>query len=118
MTASSPTRSGALSAKTLGALAVVGVVIAFSLSSTLVKLGPAGMAAGDTPIILQTVDGTVRSRPGHAPAPDAVLTGPSQLAVGVLIGRVNLDDAKAQGLHYDGDPAILQRVQPAEVAAV
>lgn len=52
------------------------------------------------------------------PAPDAVLTGPPQLTVGVLIGRVNLDDAKAQGLRYDGDPAILQRVQPAEVVAV
>ena len=33
----SPTRSRALSARTLGALAVAGVVIAFSLSSTLVK---------------------------------------------------------------------------------
>jgi hypothetical protein len=33
----SPTRIGAPSAKTLGALAVVDVVIAFSLSSTLVK---------------------------------------------------------------------------------
>ncbi|MBA3409919.1 MAG: hypothetical protein H0U15_03550 [Geodermatophilaceae bacterium] len=32
-----PTRRHALNAKTLGALAVVGVVIAFSLSSTLVK---------------------------------------------------------------------------------
>ena len=36
-TAVSPTRTGALSARTWGALAVVGVVIAFSLSSTLVK---------------------------------------------------------------------------------
>ena len=35
--AAAPTRIRALSAKTLGALAVVGVVIAFSLSSTLVK---------------------------------------------------------------------------------
>ena len=33
----SPTRIRALSARTLGALAVVGVVVAFSLSSTLVK---------------------------------------------------------------------------------
>jgi drug/metabolite transporter (DMT)-like permease len=36
-TPSSPTRTRALSARTLGALAVVGVVVAFSLSSTLVK---------------------------------------------------------------------------------
>src|SRR3954465_10967796 len=37
-TASSPTtRAGGLSARTWGALAVAGVVIAFSLSSTLVK---------------------------------------------------------------------------------
>jgi drug/metabolite transporter (DMT)-like permease len=33
----SPARTNALSAKTLGALAVVGVIVAFSLSSTLVK---------------------------------------------------------------------------------
>src|SRR6478672_9108282 len=32
-----PTRRGALSARAIGALAVVGVVVAFSLSSTLVK---------------------------------------------------------------------------------
>ena len=36
-TAVSPTRTRAVSARTLGALAVAGVVIAFSLSSTLVK---------------------------------------------------------------------------------
>jgi drug/metabolite transporter (DMT)-like permease len=36
-TTASPTRTPALSAKTLGVLAVVGMVIAFSLSSTLVK---------------------------------------------------------------------------------
>src|SRR3954451_11540100 len=36
-TGTAPTRVRALSARTLGALAVVGVVIAFSLSSTLVK---------------------------------------------------------------------------------
>src|SRR4051794_27323903 len=36
-TAVLPTRARALSPRTLGALAVVGVVIAFSLSSTLVK---------------------------------------------------------------------------------
>ena len=37
MTAVAPTRTRAVSARTLGALAVAGVVIAFSLSSTLVK---------------------------------------------------------------------------------
>jgi drug/metabolite transporter (DMT)-like permease len=37
MTAVSPTRTRAVSVRTLGALAVAGVVIAFSLSSTLVK---------------------------------------------------------------------------------
>src|SRR6201991_2452295 len=36
-TTASPTRTPALSAKALGVLAVVGMVVAFSLSSTLVK---------------------------------------------------------------------------------
>ncbi len=69
--------------------------------------------AGDTAMILQTADGAVRARPGQARDPDARLKGASQLVIRTLMGRVTLDDARAQGLRYEGDPDTLRRVQPA-----
>ncbi len=67
--------------------------------------------AGDEPLVIEAVDGTVRTRVGSASSPDAVLTGPPELVVGVLIGRVDLADAPA-GLKYEGDPKVLRRLQP------
>ena len=69
--------------------------------------------SGDQPMLIETVDGEVRTRPGSADHPDAVLTGPPELVVGVLTGRLDLADARARGLEYDGDPKTLRRVQPA-----
>jgi DNA-binding HxlR family transcriptional regulator len=67
---------------------------------------------GDDPMIIETVDGRVRARPGSAEAPDAVITGPPRLVIGLLIGNLDLGEARAQGLRYEGDPVILSRVQP------
>lgn len=66
--------------------------------------------AGDEPLVIEAVDGTVRTRVGSASSPDAVLTGPPELVVGVLTGRLDLADAPA-GLKYDGDPKVLRRLQ-------
>jgi DNA-binding HxlR family transcriptional regulator len=68
--------------------------------------------SGDQPMLIETVDGEVRTRPGSAEHPDAVLTGPPELVVGVLTGRLDLADARARGLEYEGDPKTLRRVQP------
>lgn len=67
--------------------------------------------AGDEPLVIETVDGTVRTRVGSASSPDAVLTGPPELVVGVLTGRIDVADASA-GLKYEGDPKVLRRLQP------
>jgi DNA-binding HxlR family transcriptional regulator len=67
---------------------------------------------GEEPIIIETVDGRVRARPGSAEAPDAVITGSPRLVIGLLVGQIDLDEARAQGLRYEGDPVILSRVQP------
>lgn len=67
--------------------------------------------AGDEPLVIEAVDGTVRTRVGSASSPDAVLTGPPELVAAVLTGRVDLADAPA-GLKYDGDPKVLRRLQP------
>lgn len=67
--------------------------------------------AGDEPFVIETVDGVVRTRVGSASNPDAVLTGPPDLVVGVLTGRIDVADASA-GLKYEGDPKVLRRLQP------
>ncbi len=70
------------------------------------------LRTGDQPMTLQTANGTVRTRLGVAPHPDAVLSGTPHLVVAVLTGKLGLPDARAAGLKYKGDPEILRRVQP------
>jgi hypothetical protein len=69
------------------------------------------LRTGDEPMTIETAEGTIRTRLGSAQHPDAVLTGIPQLILGVLAGRLDLAEARAAGLKYDGDPAILRRVQ-------
>lgn len=70
------------------------------------------LRTGDEPMVIETVDGSLHTRLGSALSPDAVLTGRPELIVGVLTGRLELADARAAGLQYDGDPETLRRVQP------
>jgi DNA-binding HxlR family transcriptional regulator len=66
---------------------------------------------GDQPLVIETVEGTIQTRPGRAEQPDAVLTGTPQLIMAVLTGNLDLGDARARGLEYEGDPETLWRVQ-------
>ncbi len=74
------------------------------------------LRTGDKPMIIEVVDGTVRTRPGSAEDPDAVLSGTPQLIVGVLTGKLDLAEARARGMRYDGDTEVLRRVQPQALA--
>src|SRR6266511_1217331 len=56
---------------------------------------------GDQPLIVETVDGNVRARPGIAEHPDAVLVGAPDVVMAVLRG------------HLDGTAAAIQRLRPA-----
>ena len=67
---------------------------------------------GDEPILIETVGGTVRARPGRAEHPDASLAGAASLILGLLTGRLDLATARSRGLQYEGDPEILDRVRP------
>jgi DNA-binding HxlR family transcriptional regulator len=67
--------------------------------------------AGGEPMLIQTVDGGARARPGEADHPDAVLRGTPELVIGVLTGRVKLAAARDRGLQYVGDPKILSRIR-------
>jgi len=67
---------------------------------------------GNEPIVIETVAGRVRARPGSARKPDMVLTGTPQLIVGVLTGRVTLADACNRGLKCEGNRDALRRLLP------
>ncbi len=70
------------------------------------------LRAGVEPVTVETIDGSVRARPGPAASPQAVLTGAPELILGVLMGRIDLARARSAGLKYEGDPAALRRFQP------
>jgi DNA-binding HxlR family transcriptional regulator len=72
---------------------------------------------GDEPMVIQTADGAVKARRGTAERPDAVLTGPPQLVIGVLSGRLPLAEARQRGLAVAGDPAALARVRSTSAPA-
>ena len=76
------------------------------------------LRAGDEPMTLETVGGAVEARPGPAEDPDAIITGPPEVIIGLLLGELDLARARAAGLKFEGDPAALRRVrrppQPAE----
>jgi DNA-binding HxlR family transcriptional regulator len=66
------------------------------------------------PMLLETREGGVRSRPAqpgeHA---DATVEGSPHAILGLLTGGLDLDGARARGVLYDGDPAVLERLRPA-----
>jgi DNA-binding HxlR family transcriptional regulator len=68
------------------------------------------LRTGDQPIVIETRDGTIHTRLGPAESADATLTGPPKPIMGLLLGLLRPGDAKASGVEYQGDPAILDRV--------
>jgi DNA-binding HxlR family transcriptional regulator len=72
---------------------------------------------GDTPMTVRSADGKLTVLPGSAAAPDLVLTGPPDVAVGLLARRIDVEEAKARGLAITGDARLLRRLRPAVPAA-
>jgi DNA-binding HxlR family transcriptional regulator len=77
------------------------------------------LQAGDQPIVIETRDGTIHTRLGPAESADATLTGPPRGILGLLLGLIQPADAKANGVDYQGDPTILDRIgaQPTPTAS-
>jgi DNA-binding HxlR family transcriptional regulator len=71
------------------------------------------LRGGNQAITVETRDGGVLTRAGHAERPDAVVTGTPRLIAAVLLGKLTLAQGRAKGLRYQGDPATLARIQPA-----
>lgn len=68
------------------------------------------LRTGDQPVHVETVDGAVRVRPGSAPDPDAILSGPPPLIREVLMRGLDLAAARERGLDFEGDPEAVRRV--------
>jgi DNA-binding HxlR family transcriptional regulator len=68
------------------------------------------LQTGDQPIVIETHDGEIHTRLGPADNPDATLAGPPKPILGLLLGRLELADAKASGINYQGDTTILDRI--------
>jgi hypothetical protein len=68
------------------------------------------LQTGDQPITIELSDGAVRAHLGSTDRPDAMLAGPARPIMGLLLGLLELDDAKAVGVSFEGDPAVLERI--------
>jgi DNA-binding HxlR family transcriptional regulator len=68
------------------------------------------LQTGDQPIVLETGDGAIHSRLGPVDDADATITGPPRPILGLLLGRLELADAEAAGVSYQGDASILERI--------
>jgi DNA-binding HxlR family transcriptional regulator len=70
------------------------------------------LQTGDEPIVLEARDGAIHSRLGPVDDADATITGPPRPILGLLRGRLELADAQAEGVSYQGDTTILERIGP------
>ena len=68
------------------------------------------LRTGDEPMVVETVDGKVRTRRGTAAKADAVISARPGLILGLLSGRLDLREAKERGLEFTGSHKALQRV--------
>jgi DNA-binding HxlR family transcriptional regulator len=71
---------------------------------------------GDETVTLETVEGTVRTRPGPADNPELVLAGDPQTILGLLTGHIDLADAEERGLNHHGNTTILRRLRARQPA--
>ena len=73
---------------------------------------------GDDPVILEAVEGEVRTRPRtETDDPDLVVSGPPLAFLGLISRKLDLAAARARGLHTEGELAALERLLPEPAAS-
>jgi DNA-binding HxlR family transcriptional regulator len=70
------------------------------------------LQTGDQPIVIEARDGAIQVNLGPAANADATLTGPPRPIMGLLLGLLAPEPAKAAGVKYGGDLRILDRIRP------
>jgi DNA-binding HxlR family transcriptional regulator len=65
---------------------------------------------GDQPMVIETVEGAARVRPGTAENPDAILSGPPPVVMDVLMNNLDFATARARGMDFEGDPEAVRRL--------
>ena len=68
------------------------------------------LKTGDEPMVIEIVDGKIRTRRGSVEKPDAVLTGRPGLILGLMSGRLDVKVARERGLAIKGSHRALARV--------
>jgi len=72
------------------------------------------LRAGGRPAVIEVSGGSVSTRLGSAAEPDLVLDGTAPLILGTLSAHLTPAEAVARGLQISGDPALLERLLPAD----
>jgi DNA-binding HxlR family transcriptional regulator len=67
---------------------------------------------GEQPLTIEAADGKVHVRTGAADLPDAIVTGPHSVVVGLFAGEYDLATAIKRGVKFTGARTALVRVQP------
>jgi DNA-binding HxlR family transcriptional regulator len=67
---------------------------------------------GDQSVVVEARDGAIQTRLGRADDPDAVITARPDVAMALLLGRIDLPTARARGLKLEGDARALERFEP------
>jgi DNA-binding HxlR family transcriptional regulator len=70
------------------------------------------MRCGDEPMTIESRDGRVSVHEGAAAAPDLVLTGRPDAALGLIAHRLDAREAKERGVAITGDARLLRRLRP------
>ncbi|MGW0248487.1 hypothetical protein ACWDYH_17825 [Nocardia goodfellowii] len=61
---------------------------------------------------IRSANSEISVHPGQASAPDLVLTGPPDAAIGLLAHRIDPAEAKSRGPAITGDIGLLRRLRP------
>ena len=69
------------------------------------------LQTGDQPIAIEARDGLIQTRLGSADSPELTLSGPPNPIMGLLLGLLDLANAKTWGVEHRGDPAVLDRIR-------
>ncbi|HEY5062610.1 MAG TPA: helix-turn-helix domain-containing protein [Gemmatimonadaceae bacterium] len=88
--------------------------VRFYLTDTKPKRPPITIEVrtGDEPMLIEIAGGEVTARRGTSAHPNAVISGPPQLILGLLLRRLSLAAARVRGLSFHGEPEVLRRIAP------